>query len=384
MEVHEIILKHYPNVDVSIVNEIVDVVLDTNVIKKNTDDGGPLSTTHRRATYMTHEFGIVEPVEFRTSNRKTFVYIPILKMLQTLLSKEDILEKAFSVDQTDLEGYFTFRNGSLYKDNPLLMGANFSITLCLYIDDFEVANPLGTSKKLHKLCAVYWVLGNIPTKFRSSLNAVQLALLCKVTTVKDCGHSEILRPLLQDLMVLERHGVYVEKLGASIKGTVLYTAADHLGVHSLGGFYESFVSDKMCRFCMASRRDIQEHEVSSGYFPLRTRVDHDQHVHAVQQDGQLAREYGVKRSCPLTDSLQFFHVIGGYPPDILHNLLEGIIPCEVSLCLKDLIKKKFFTLEMLNAAIKDFPYANSVVRKSFLLKLFPKILSVAMDTKTGV
>jgi len=34
------------------------------------------------------------------------------------------------------------------------------ISLCLYIDDFEVCNPLGTSRKKHKLCAVYWILGS--------------------------------------------------------------------------------------------------------------------------------------------------------------------------------------------------------------------------------
>ena len=30
----------------------------------------------------------------------------------------------------------------------------------------------------------------------------------------------LLRPLLQDLVLLEKHGVYVEKLGANVKGTV--------------------------------------------------------------------------------------------------------------------------------------------------------------------
>lgn len=112
--------------------------------------------------------------------------------------------------------------------------------LCLYIDDFEVANPLGTSRKKHKLCAIYWVLGNIHPKYRSSLHSIQLAVLCKVSSLKDHGYGEILHPLIQDLVSLEQQGVYVEQLGASIKGTVLFVAADNLAAHSLGGFFESF------------------------------------------------------------------------------------------------------------------------------------------------
>ena len=51
----------------------------------------------------------------------------------------------------------------------------------------------------------------------------------------------------------------------------------------------------------------------------------------------MAQQYGVKRSCPLSESLEHFHVVNGYPPDLLHDLLEGIVPTELALCLKALI-----------------------------------------------
>lgn len=38
------------------------------------------------------------------------------------------------------------------------------------------------------------------------------------------------------------------------------------------------------------------------------------------------------------------------------TFFEGVIPVELSLCLKDLISKGFITLEGLNHAIKKFPY----------------------------
>lgn len=46
----------------------------------------------------------------------------------------------------------------------------------------------------------------------------------------------------------------------------------------------------------------------------------------------------------------------GYPLDILQDVLEGIVPVEVSLCPTELISQKRFTLDMLNEAIRSFNY----------------------------
>lgn len=229
-----------------------------NVLLKFTSTGGSLSTASRRASYIQQEFPLVMPVEFRLDRDSSVVYVPILKMLQALLNNKDILDKVLHVEcGASLEGYHSFRDGSHFKENVLLNVEEFRIALGLYIDDFEVANPLGTSKKIHKLCAVYWVLANLDSKYWSVLHSIHLALLCKVKTVKEHGYAEVFRPLIQDLVTLEEHGVYVEQLAESVKGTVLYAAADHLGAHSLAGFQESFAADLFCRFCMCKQDQIQ-------------------------------------------------------------------------------------------------------------------------------
>lgn len=146
--------------------------------------------------------------------------------------------------------------------------------------------------------------------------------------------------------------MHVEKLGESVKGTVLYVAADNLAAHSLAGFFESFRVDRFCRFCMALRSEMQDNEVCSGYFEPRTLHTHNRQVQEVRRDPSVAKQYSVKGGCVLTDSLEHFHVVCGYPPNILHDLLEGIVPVELSLCISDLISKKYFTLETLNHAIK--------------------------------
>lgn len=80
-------------------------------------------------------------------------------------------------------------------------------------------------------------------------------MLCKTTHIKEYGYSKVLEPLIRDLELLEREGMFVQSLGSNVKETVLYVSADNLGAHSLAGFQESFIVDKFCRFCLASRID---------------------------------------------------------------------------------------------------------------------------------
>jgi len=120
-----------------------------------------------------------------------------------------------------------------------------------------VANPPGTSKKKHKLCAKYWVLANFDLKYRSALHFIHLSLLCKVNTVKEHGYAEVLHPLIQNLATLEEHGVYVEQLAESVKSSVLYAAADNLGAHSLAGFKESFGERNLC-WCLVQNSNINK------------------------------------------------------------------------------------------------------------------------------
>lgn len=89
------------------------------------------------------------------------------------------------------------------------------LSVSLYVDDFEVCNPLGTSRITHKLCGVYWILNNLPPGSHSALTSIYLAVLCKSTDVKLYGYENILEPLVQDLIILEKHGVLLQVLESS-------------------------------------------------------------------------------------------------------------------------------------------------------------------------
>ncbi len=143
------------------------------------------------------------------------------------------------------------------------------------------------------MCAVYWVIANIPAKNRSTLNSIQLARLYNTFTVKECGYAKVLQSLIYDLKSLEQNGVYPEQLGESVKGTVLYVSADNLDAHSLAGFLESFTVDKFCRFYLASSSDTQQQEVHSGFYELRDKDSHERQVQEVREDPRLSRTYDM-------------------------------------------------------------------------------------------
>lgn len=129
---------------------------------------------------------------------------------------------------------------------------------------------------------------------------------------------------------LEQDGVFIPLLGRFVKGTIQVVAADNLGAHSIAGFNESFSCGYICRFCTGTKTDIQTKDVKSGAFTLRTKDLHDSHVTSAQENGTSC--FGVKRHCVITKTLAHFSIHTGYPPDIMHDLFEGIVPVELAPC----------------------------------------------------
>lgn len=87
---------------------------------------------------------------------------------------------------------------------------------------------------------------------------------------------------------------------------------------------------------------------------MRTKDTHTGHLKTIEDNG-LDSYCGVTAKCVLSEKLNF-DVTTGFPPDIAHDLFEGIVPFEIALCLTVFISKKYFTLSYLNKVIADFPY----------------------------
>lgn len=355
----KILKKHDCTITDKLVSDIVQAVSESNVLHKAVTSEGPLSTAKRRKTYYEEKFPFARPVQYIIeSSQRTYMYVPILSTLQMLLSKPDVLEKVKETSSQLPGQYSSYCDGSYYQENQLLSAEGHKLSIILYIDDFEIANPLGTSKKMYKVCAVYWTLANLPVKYRSALHCTQLALLCNSNDVRQFGYEKVFAPLLRDLKILEQVGVYIEPLGDCLKGTVYSIVADNLAAHGLAGFSESFRSTYFCRFCLATQTCMQTTDAVTGSFEMRTKDLHDASVQEIQSNGS-GEHCGVKHSCVFSDHLSYFHPTTGFPPDILHDFFEGVVPVELALCLKGMIAKKYFSLEELNRAILTFPFQHS-------------------------
>ena len=130
-------------------------------------------TDHQLTQYCQHSLGLIEPVQVHlgtdeNNKLESFQYIPILKVLQLILSNEDILNSVNSnllQRESDSEILADYTDGTIYKKHSFVSKGHNHLRIHLYTDEFEVVNPLGSKKTLHKLCAFYFLLGNIGETF---------------------------------------------------------------------------------------------------------------------------------------------------------------------------------------------------------------------------
>ena len=150
------------------------------------------------STYIKAKKCFVEPKELQvgfnpeTGKADSVQYIPIFETLKILLSKEDIfiyhteqqntVTANFNLSSDDT--LKSFQNGKAFYENRLLNSNKKTVELILYHDDFNVVNPLGNKTVKYKTSAFYFVLGKLPSKFRSKLSA---------QTVSRYGYQKILQ-----------------------------------------------------------------------------------------------------------------------------------------------------------------------------------------------
>jgi hypothetical protein len=95
-------------------------------------------------------------------------------------------------------------------------------------------------------------------------------------------------------------------------------------------------------------------------FRMRNKDGYDRQAQLVSADPGSARVYGVKGKSALNSFFKFFHVVGGLPSDIMHDILEGVLQLHVkSLLSRFVLENKFFTLDELNKRLLHFPFGSN-------------------------
>ena len=76
----------------------------------------------------------------------------------------------------------------------------------------------------------------------------------------------------------------------------------------------------------------------------------------ISADPESAKLYGVKGQSALNRS-KFFHVVTGLLSDIMHDILEGVLPLHMKTMLhRFVIENKYFSLDELNSRLLHFPF----------------------------
>ena len=67
------------------------------------------------------------------------------------------------------------------------------------------------------------------------------------------------------------------------------------------------------------------------------------------------KNYGLKQRCPF-NQLEAFHAVYSFPPDVLHDIMEGVVAQDLCGVIKILSEKGWYKLDDYNAALKRHTY----------------------------
>lgn len=347
--------------------------------------------------------------------KECFHYVSVVDSLKNLLEDEtfiNVLEKEREVRERRKEVISDVKDGNVFKEVEFFKQNPGSLASIFYSDALEIVNPLGAAKGKHKVVNVFWTLGDIPKEQRSQIDRMMLALIVKEKYLKKYGYSVIYKVLLDDLKKLEA-GILIDKpVPRLVKCGILLHAGDNLESHSVGGFSRCFSSMDICRFCHIQYTDLREHIhdldgddvheywTVEGYDDIcdslesnldgvlpeavdtisindleqhlfdeyeepssEEEVDNNGSLDVTEDESDLDEEenlgtrnkFGLRERC-VFNVLDSFHAVYSFPPDLLHDLYEGVVAQDLCGCIKILSMKGFFTIKEYNEALQNHHY----------------------------
>ena len=297
----------------------------------------------------------------------SYIHIPILQLLQRLVQFDD-LAHILNEDKksTDEFTWASYHDGSNFKDSVLFKMFPNALQIHLYLDEVQLCNGFGSHTKKNKFVFVYFSLGNVPHKLRSSMSSIYLLSIFSNVQMNRYGLNVLLKPVIDDIKKLEM-GLEMVVSGFSkvIYGTLTCVVADNLASHQIGGFKAGFAAGfRKCRTCLTTPKDIQTKYFHTDFI-IRRKEEYDLQIEGLKVEKlrkHFSKLYGLNGDSILNE-LKYFHVIGGLVPDLMHDLLEGIVPLRMCGFLLECINKKYFDIDYLNNVILNFDYSYAEARE---------------------
>jgi len=146
-----------------------------------------------------------------------------------------------------------FIQGSLWKAKIFSHQSQIVMPFFLYIDDFEINNPLGSKSRCHSISAVYY---SFPLNEHSSkLDHIFSAALIKSKDLKSFGNELCFKKLIDEFNSLEKEGIIINTLDGpkQIYFILGLMTGDNLRLNSICDISKSFSAKYFCRFCKANK-----------------------------------------------------------------------------------------------------------------------------------
>lgn len=315
----------------------------------------------------------------------TFQYISILETLQSLFKQEEFksiyfVQNSLSHCQNScVDGeYKNFCCGEVYKNTDLFQKNENCLQLQIATDDFEICNPLQSKAGIHKVCAVYFTIRNMPNKYLSKLKNIYLICLCTSDDLKSeqTDFNNLWSMISNEIKILENVGINIGN-NINIKGTLAYLSFDNLGANVSLGLAEGFNTAYYCRICEAPKHECS-HMCKENALVIRNKINYAQQLNIIASSEKVNYDEtkGIKRYCALND-LKYFHIMNNISVDIMHDLNEGVMLFLMreffNYCLKSKIFKEKELKKLINA--HDYGYLCSKDKPSSKFNVVKKNLS---------
>ena len=125
--------------------------------------------------------------------------------------------------------------------------------------------------------------------------------------------------------------------------------------------HEKWSKEEFDRAAIQAENKNKVRGLDRGYYQDNSsseEVDTSEDESDIQSEEEDTEIFGVKHKCPLND-LQAFHCTSGFPPDILHDIFEGVVSQDLLGILRILKSKGWFTIVDYNASIKRMKFKSN-------------------------
>ena len=253
------------NVDEKVIEQVTGVVEEDEYISAMKQ----LDTPYKRDQFIELNFKyvppreiVLNPLEFKQGKapKDSYQYISILEGVRTLFQDKtflEVLERSRKEVNSDIDSIEEIRDGRIIQNLTYLKKNPDAYIGLLYSDAVEITSPLAAGKGRHKILQMFWTIGDVPKKFRSKIDQIQICVIVKEHLIKKYGYSKIYEPLIEEMSLLE-HGIKVQyPVARSIKVCFPFHLGDNLESHGLGGWSTCFSSRDICRQCHIQYIDLE-------------------------------------------------------------------------------------------------------------------------------